>query len=400
MRSRNEYIITKQEIHGVAELWLQQALKLEYEGYKCTTHILLQILLIAASRTCSVLAACRGLADAPCDQTIRNALEDTLPRQKRELEKRLNAALITELPKALRRRSRPVALDLTLIPYHGQPMESEKEIYRGQAKSGTTHFHAYATAVVVHKGFRYAIALTSVEKGEKMPAVLKRVLEVVRRIGLKVRYLLLDKAFYSVAVIKYLNAEKLNFIIPAALRGRKAKNPKTPPTGLRAILKKPDGRYRYTMTQGRTTTSVEVQICVASKGYVYDKTGKRRRKRQLYAVRNVSGSPRKIWETYRRRFGIETSYRQMNEARIKTCTRDPLQRLLFVGIALVLRNIWVWLHFRFAKEKHSEEPQVFLVLLRFREMLNWIMQIIQRNLGADKIEGLDVETYARLRGEC
>jgi len=41
----------------------------------------------------------------------------------------------------------------------------------------------------------------------------------------------------------------------------------------------------------------------------------------------------------------------MNEARIRTCTRDPRQRLLFVGIALVLRNVWVWLHFKLAKEK-------------------------------------------------
>ena len=44
-------------------------------------------------------------------------------------------------------------------------------------------------------------------------------------------------------------------------------------------------------------------------------------------------------------------------------------RLLFIGIALVLRNIWVWLHFKLAKEKWSEQPQLFLGLLRFREML-------------------------------
>jgi hypothetical protein len=37
---------------------------------------------------------------------------------------------------------------------------------------------------------------------------------------------------------------------------------------------------------------------------------------------------------------IETSYRQMNKARIKTCTRDPRRRLFFVGIALLQRNVW------------------------------------------------------------
>lgn len=83
----------------------------------------------------------------------------------------------------------------------------------------------------------------------------------------------------------------------------------------------------------------------------------------------------------------------MNEARIKTCTRDPGQRLLFVGIALVLRNVWVYLHFKLAKRKWSNEPEVFLQLLRFREMLLWISQVVGRLLGAGKKQGIDRETY-------
>ena len=107
-------------------------------------------------------------------------------------------------------------------------------------------------------------------------------------------------------------------------------------------------------------------------------------------------SPREIRETYRKRFGIETSYRQMNEARIRTCTRDPRQRLLFVGIALVLRNVWVWLHFKLAKGKWDEEPQLFLELLRFKEMLLWITQVIQHLLHADECCGIEHQSYQRL----
>jgi hypothetical protein len=148
MRSRRGYIITKDEVHGYANLWLDKSLKLEYEGTKCTASTLLQILLIAAARTVSLFAACRDLADAPTDQTIRNALEASLPDIS-ELERRLNRSLSTKLPKALFRKSRRIAIDLTLIPYHGQPYQDEKEIYRSLPKSGTTHFHAYATAAVV-----------------------------------------------------------------------------------------------------------------------------------------------------------------------------------------------------------------------------------------------------------
>ena len=79
MRSREQYIITKDEVHGYANYWLKKSLRLEYEGTKCTASTLFQVLLIAASRMVSVFAACQDLADAPCVQTIRNALDATLP---------------------------------------------------------------------------------------------------------------------------------------------------------------------------------------------------------------------------------------------------------------------------------------------------------------------------------
>jgi hypothetical protein len=96
MRSQTEYIITKAEVHAYAEDWLGTALRLEYQGYKCSTSTLLQVLLIAAARVVSVFAACPDLADA---------MATTLP-EIAELERRLNLALVTHVPKALRRKSR------------------------------------------------------------------------------------------------------------------------------------------------------------------------------------------------------------------------------------------------------------------------------------------------------
>jgi putative transposase len=370
MRSRKDYIITKDEVHGHAEHWLGTALCLEYRGYKCTSSVILQVLLIAASRVVSLFSACRDLADAPSDQAIRDALAATL-LDIAELERRLNCSLTTDLAKALRRRSRMIAIDLTLIPYHGLPAQDEKEVFRSKPKSGTSHFHAYATAVVVHKGFRYTLALTRVERAEAIKDVVQRLLKRVRSLGVKVRLLLLDKKFYSVEVITYLKRAQERFIIPVVLRGRRPKREENV-TGVRALMKRRNGYYQQKLTGKRgenKKATTEVTICVASKDYKHEKTGKRCRKKLLYALWKARLTWRKIRELYRKRFGIETSYRQMNEARIKTSTRDPRLRLLFVGIALVLRNVWVWIHFRFAKGKYSEEPQLFLELLRFKEML-------------------------------
>jgi len=65
MRSRTNYIMTKEEVYKYSENWLSTALRLDYEGCKCTISVLFRILLIAAGRVVSVFAACWDLADAP-----------------------------------------------------------------------------------------------------------------------------------------------------------------------------------------------------------------------------------------------------------------------------------------------------------------------------------------------
>jgi putative transposase len=89
------------------------------------------------------------------------------------------------LPKGLKKRPQRLAIDLTLIPYHGQPHRCSEEIYRSQAKSGTTHFHAYATCYVVHKGRRFTVVTMRVNQGTTMVEVLKCLLRQASRAGIR-----------------------------------------------------------------------------------------------------------------------------------------------------------------------------------------------------------------------
>jgi IS4 transposase len=45
---------------------------------------------------------------------------------------------------------------------------------------------------------------------------------------------------------------------------------------------------------------------------------------------------------YRRRFGVETSYRQLGEGLAKTTTKCTAWRMMLIAVALLLRNLWVW----------------------------------------------------------
>lgn len=85
------------------------------------------MILAAAARLCSIAAAARRLATAPSDQTIRNALASGLPARE-ELERRINRALAADLPRAPAGTRQPLALDLTLRPYHGQPFRDPAEV--------------------------------------------------------------------------------------------------------------------------------------------------------------------------------------------------------------------------------------------------------------------------------
>jgi hypothetical protein len=55
----------------------------------------------------------------------------------------------------------------------------------------------------------------------------------------------------------------------------------------------------------------------------------------------ASWSLKRIYSTYRGRFGIESSYRQSRQARVFTTSRQPWYRLLIFGLSMMLRNLWL-----------------------------------------------------------
>jgi IS4 transposase len=263
-----------------------------------------------------------------------------------------------------------VAIDYHLSPYYGEPFRSRNELYYGQPRQGTKRFHAYATACIVSYGHRYTLALTWVRRHESTVVVLRRLLARIREIGLKIRCLLLDRAFFNVPVTAFLQQEALPFLMPVMFRGRKPKKSRGL-KGLWKIKRQPAGWYRHVMKNSKQ--QLEVKVCVGFRRYRRRKTGKQLKQKLLFAAWRMHGSPVEIRDRYRRRFGIETSYRQMRQARIYTCTRRPHLRLFFVAVALILRNIWVWIHLTRLAEGERENPTMRLGLLRFKRMLDWIV---------------------------
>src|SRR3954447_6391605 len=378
MRPRN-LTLTSREVHRCATAILQDHLQLPDHGPKCRAGPLLTLLFYAAALLTSLSDACKSLRDAPSDEAARLALIATLP-DFAALQRRLNAALAGNLPRALRRRPQRLAADLVLIPYHGQPLRDPDEIYRSQAKSGTSHFHAYATLYLIRHGYRFTVALTPVARGEPLEEVLKRLLRQAAAIGVRCRLLLLDRGFYSVGVIRYLQAARYPFLMPVICRGRKLDDPRGP-SGTNVFLTwQSSGFGTYTLHDAQKR-SARVAICVKCR-YYRGQWRRHGKQRLVYALWGLNPSSFDwVRQAYRQRFAIETTYRQLHQARIRTTTRDPVRRLLDVGIALILRNVWVWLHRTVLARPRRGSREIRLDLLRFRRMLLWLAHVVERKLG-------------------
>ncbi len=216
-------------------------------------------------------------------------------------------------------------------------------------------------------------------RGEKLRDVLWRLLHRARRLGVRPRYLLLDRAFCTVGVIRSLQAGRYPFLMPLPLRGRKAGQPGGPSGSRVFAYARRSGWASYTLASGGRTATVGV--CVKCRNYA-GQWGRSGRQRLVYAFWGLA--PKSVeWvrQAYRSRFAIETSYRQMNQARVTTSTRNPLVRLFLVGVALVLRNIWVWLHWQVLAAPRRGGREVRLERLRFKTLLLWLQHVAEEQLG-------------------
>jgi hypothetical protein len=51
-------------------------------------------------------------------------------------------------------------------------------------------------------------------------------------------------------------------------------------------------------------------------------------------------------------------------------------RFFFVAVALILRNLWIWIHETYLAEGGGESKTLRLERLRFKRMLDWIAQAV------------------------
>ncbi len=333
-QNSNSKELRAQDIYQLVHTTLQEHFQLDMENRTYGAQDVWDVLVAASVERISVEMASQLLEGAPSGTTVRTLVKSMLQDIGRmtALEKQVNQLLTARLPRRLLRSKLPAAIDLTELPYHGQEAEDDPYVRRGRAKSGTTHFYVFATLYVVKKNKRYTLGLVLMKQGEKAQDVLERLLTHGQQLGLRLKRLYLDRGFDNNGLIAYLKKQPFPTIIPLVVRGKQG--------GSRALLV---GRKSYTTTYERKSTIYDAQtlplfiVCKYSKG-------KYKRKGVFHfayiVIGNLKCQPAQIAEEYRRRFGIETSYRLMNTVRARTTCKIAAFRLFLVALAFLCLNLW------------------------------------------------------------
>lgn len=193
---------------------------------------------------------------------------------------------------------------------------------------------------------------------------MQRLLRRLTTLGFKAKVLYLDKGFASTAILRYLTETHQPAIIACPIRGKDK--------GTRHLCA---GRSSYRTTYAFADGTPADLAVVAT--LVPDKSGKRRRKWVLLCVIHLNWSPDKVYDEYRRRFGIECSYRLLRRVRALTTSLNPALRFFLLGIGMVLVNCWVFLRWEFARAAGRGPRRVDPQRFRFHRFVRFLVRAIE-----------------------
>lgn len=219
-----------------------------------------------------------------------------------------------------------IAIDYHDMPYYGK--ERSCWIIRRRAKDGTKWCYRWATLSVIVRGRRFILACMPVKNTFTHEYVIRCLIHEAKKHVRCIRYVTLDREFYSIECIRCLKSLNLRYILPAKEFSK-----------LKSEMKKnlSKGIYCFKYVLKNSKDSIEITVKVA-----WSKS----RNKYIPYVTNTRLSPENVQEVYRRRWGIETCYREVDmDFLAKTTSNKFAIRLIYFWMAVFLFNLWTLANF-------------------------------------------------------
>lgn len=224
-------------------------------------------------------------------------------------------------------RSVWIAIDFHDREYYGKPNSSTRG---SKPKNGTSTFYSYATASIVKDGCRLVIAQLPYLPLDQKSEVVKLLLDECQSL-VHVEVALFDRGFFCEKVIALLEARRLHYVMPA-VRNKKVK------------------KIELQLKSFPSTVLSEVKSQPVKLVFVQVKDGQALK--ILVFCTNLPCWRGKLVEYYSKRWGIETSYRCVEDFAAKTCSTNAVVRLFLFYFAVALYNAWVMANMESRQLKH------------------------------------------------
>jgi putative transposase len=376
--------LTDQDTRNEAIERLTTYFPFQADGYECTTEMLFDVLVKAAVTKQTIEAVCRDL-DVVGGETIRGYLKEQVRVDDlHNLERQVNQALVAGLPRRIWKPKLEVAIDLHDEPFYGHEAGVVALTCGGRANKGTTRFFRLATAYLIFKDMRLTLGLLFVRPEDEPAELVAALLRRLRVLGLKIKRLYLDKGFCAIAVLRYIEHSGWPAILACPIRGKTG--------GTRALCQ---GRASYLSqhtfkSQAYGAYTVPVAVVRTYTSHRRSKRKKRRATWLVFVILNCRLHPKTVRKYYRRRFGIETSYRCIRQVRAWTTSRNGTLRFLLMSLGFILVNLWIELRWRFCQLKRQGRRQIKTKLFELQRMIGFINRAIDKIYGVVSFISADV----------
>ena len=227
-----------------------------------------------------------------------------------------------------------VAIDKHLIPRYDK--NPDEFLIKTRSKNGTTHFESYCTMSSVEGQCRACLGVCHVTPNESNSSFVRKLINNCVKNDIMTRLVLLDREFFSTAVIHELKQSGQTFLMPAR---------KTP--GIKKAIEEFVAGNRETISEYtihseskhvESFTLVIISNPKPAKPNITDQ--------YLVFATNISrgkifSNLSQIPHEYKRRWGIETSYACIEKLRPRTTSPNHSVRLLMFYFPLIFYNTWI-----------------------------------------------------------
>lgn len=184
-------------------------------------------------------------------------------------------------------------------------------------------FH-YLVVAILHRNRIIPFYAIILRIGSSKAELIGKAISYCKKLGLKIRKIMLDRGFYSGEVIDKLKLEKVNYLIfvpkkvlfRCMLEGTE-----------KSVVIEHEIKYNKDFTRHRVQTDIALVKDVLDYDWVF-------------ATDLNLKEIEKYVPVYKKRWNIETMFRVHDEARIKTKSKNPIIRLFYFIIGMLFVLLW------------------------------------------------------------